>query len=178
MLQEFLCRALMVAVVATGIGAGGVGAANAEIISKEYLFNAVTDGPITHHQGGFSYTWDTDLDLLQLDSFDFWLGSVHFTLSDVGIERLSNTFTIGGVLNGPGLLLVSTDDFFFTWNSDGTPGFFNYSLQGLRAIPWGDITLTEINDPVAVPEPAALGLLGAGVVGLGLSARRRRRVAG
>lgn len=159
------------------LGTAAAGAANATVISKEYLFTVVANGPVNHHEGRFAYTWDTDLNIFNLNSFDYMLGDTHFTLDNVGVISSLSNFVIGGMASGPGSIPHGKDDFFFGIRSDGSTYNFLYSVEGFRGVGAGSMTLTEIVAPVTVHEPAALGLLGAGVVGLGLSARRRRRIA-
>ncbi len=54
-------------------------------------------------------------------------------------------------------------------------GMLNVKVKSLWGDFWvGDSTLTVYTAPTAVPEPSVLMLLGAGMLGLGLSRRRRR----
>ena len=165
-----MISALMLALA--GIGAGA-GAANATIISKIYTFYVETDGPISVQSGQFSFDYDTDLGratltslALSLDGIDVTSGSTSFRHRDDSYALELRTFvpTLGQY----------TFSFFF---SDGDDfGNFIYTLAGQRY--WDGLArLTEVGEPVEVPEPGTLGLIGAGLAGLGLASLRRRRVA-
>jgi hypothetical protein len=95
------------------------------------------------------------------------------------LDNLGN-FTVTGDLNPLGISLQSA--FFGTWqllNPFGSNQITSLLLQAQNTPKNGDnsdfsIALGETSD---VPQPPTLGLLGIGLVGIGLAARRRRRSA-
>ncbi len=154
----------------------GTAPAGAAIISKAYEFTASTTGPIRDHQGWFSYVHDTDLNTITLTAFEFTLADVVFSVETVGIEFARDALVIGGLLNGVTQVQTGTTDFFFLIDT-GVRNVLSYTLSTTTSQYRGTGTLTEIVPPPAsVAEPGALGLIGAGLAGLGLAARRRRKV--
>lgn len=61
----------------------------------------------------------------------------------------------------------------FIYNSDFSAGGY-YGIASSGGIHFDDITMSINSESVAVSEPGMLGLLGAGLIALGYSARRRR----
>lgn len=176
--------ALMLALSCAG---GATGAAEAAIVSKTYEFTAETEGPITLHQGRFSYQHDMELGSLTLTSITFSLLDVDFTLENTRIGRIGIDIMLGGLIDGQLSLTPSatTTYDFVLWFSDPERPNFVYTLpnavEGLGEF-WTAtrVTLTEIPvsldpAPQEVAEPGAFGLLAAGFAGLGLAAVRRRR---
>lgn len=154
----------------------GAGTANAAIISKTYAFTAETAGPISAHEGLFSYDYDTDLNTYSLTSFDFTLGEHTFSLVEVGMQDFGVGFIIGGLSSGINAIRSGDLDFVIIKADEVNYYTFAYSVPGGAIYPGAPI-FTEVAGPVDVAEPGTMGLIGAGFVGLGLAALRRRKVA-
>lgn len=151
----------------------GAGAANATVISKIYTFYAETDGPIGVQNGQFSFDYDLDLGRATLTSLALSLDGIEVTSGTISFRHRDDSFALELRTFVPTLGQYTFSLFF----SDGDDfANFIYTLAGTRY--WdGKARLTELGDPVEVAEPATLGLIGAGLAGLGLASWRRRRVA-
>ncbi len=95
--------------------------------------------------------------------------SGEFSITAPGYEQFVLVFQSGvGVLNPDwaAFLLGDTEG---SWSISGSQALSHASLYGVRS----DDTCTENCNEV--PVPGVLGLLGAGLMGLGIAARRRRK---
>lgn len=166
--MKALVGAMLLAVAATG-------GANAAIISKTYAFTIDTDGPVTRHEGAFSYTYDTELYTSSLDWIDFSIGGFAFTVENTALYVFDTFIDIGGVVSGRSGVTAFTDDFWLRFDATRGIGFYYYATAD-SFIFSGTPIFTEISEPVDVAEPAALGLIASGLAGLWATALRRRRV--
>jgi hypothetical protein len=111
--------------------------------------------------GTLTFVFSLPVSFLSIDVFD--VGDSGATGVDISIDlgggSLANFMNVGSGLG---------DNEYTTFNFAGGPtgSIAGFTLSGSGAVD---------NISVAVPEPATLGVLGIGLVGLGFAARRRRR---
>jgi hypothetical protein len=92
-------------------------------------------------------------------TFNFGGNTYSFNLMTATSSEAGGFFN----LSGTGMLSITGGVY------DATPGTFFYSSQGTRA------SFSAQNVATSVPEPATLGLLGLGLLGVGMARRRRSK---
>ncbi len=114
--------------------------------------------------------------ILALDAINLTIDGHTYGLADVGFDAFSRGVQqIGGLTNGVNDVTSGTNDFFFVFNPRSSAVVdFAYSISTDRRDVFETTTfsLFAISPVVTTPEPASLGILGAGI--LGLIALRRR----
>lgn len=170
---------------ALGLAVAGTSTANATLITKHWGFEAETSGPISRHEGYFSYQFDTETQEASLTAIDFALGDHAFSLDDVLFDIDSGFVLLGGKINHINGVTANTNDFYFIFLPGQEFTSFEYTQAGWTGYGSGPAVVTELAgppvtvnpEPVDVSEPATLGLIGAGLVGVALAAMRRRKAA-
>jgi hypothetical protein len=118
-----------------------------------------------------------------IDSVDLTIAGHAYTAGEIGTNFYGDGYTFGAKVNGVGVTMAGTDDFYLVLSSSNN--VFAYAVNGqfdtwvTRNITAKYTDLTPPPPPPAadVPEPDVLALLGLGFAGLGLSRRRRTRQA-
>ena len=139
------------------------------------------------------------VDLDDGESFDFTFGSLElplYTLDNngsfnLGIQLSSPDFSgsvqnggsfkdvwsLGGIISGGALYFGGPVSFGYDYN--GTPGVMTLALADLSGIQWGkmvDITGTITNSVAPAPEPTAILIMGAGLLGITLVSRKQLKI--
>lgn len=149
-------------------------AGSAHVISGTYSYtHDITDG-VNGYRAGIDSVSSATLSLWLYD--DAFMGDI--PLFGDGEEvvgfRFDNGSWISRVVDS---VFHSLDQFDFTVTNSVSDGLLNVTLRALSGdFVFAGSTLTVRGDrATAVPEPAAVTMLGLGLLGMGLVARRRRR---
>jgi PEP-CTERM motif len=156
---------------------------HATVISRTIEFTASDldfSAPVDPVVGSFSITFDNAVTVLNQTS-GIGLISLNIVLeaSGVGFDYFSggdDTLVIGGVLGGVSTISGNVDDFLLVIDNVSTAPvfqFFFYSQADAINNAHFARNLNGTVGPIAVPEPASLALLGAGIVAAALSRRRK-----
>jgi hypothetical protein len=96
-----------------------------------------------------------------LTSIDLTIAGHTYSLAEVGF---AGSNLIGGLINGVGTVVASTNDFFLLWNAT-TLSPFVLSYSSIGAFVFSSFTFPQFSvTAAAVPEPGSLALLLAGVL--------------
>ena len=161
-------------------------AANADPVTVTYDFEAFdfdlglfdsTPAPMDPVTGSFSFTYDSAGSILDgtLTGIDLLIMSHLYDVADVGLDISGpETFFLGGLITGLNGTGPFTNDFVLFL--DFTDGELSYGSFLYRVDSLFDGWLTEnvvAAEHVSVPEPGTLALLGIGLLGMGLTRRRK-----
>jgi hypothetical protein len=183
--RTFACAVLLAA------GLAAPSPASAAIVSWTLDFSATgfdipaaPPFPVDTATGTISITFDNTADLFTITT-GVALVSSNFTVTDAtafNYDKLLDRITFGG-LNIVDTILADSFDYALVVDSISTnPTFFQFYYAYGNPNDTGN-TFTgfiefEPGPGVAIPEPVALSLFGAGLIGLALSRRRRPARAG
>jgi len=116
-----------------------------------------------------------DAPVTSIDAIDLTISGHVYSLTEIGYRDYGYLF-FGGIVGTLSRVYSGTDDFWLAMTEDGGFRNFTYSTALTNSVfqsNTGTATVTEL--VAAVPEPGSLALILAGMGGLGVTLRRRRR---
>ncbi|MDX5370407.1 MAG: hypothetical protein LPL29_13630 [Alphaproteobacteria bacterium] len=110
-----------------------------------------------------------------LVSISLTIAGKTYDISEIAFENLPGETIVGGAAGGAASTPGGVDDFILSWDpSTGLPFAFQYAVANVDSY-FVSLTASEFKTTRAqVDEPSLAGLLGLGLAGLALAARRRR----